>query len=75
MIAVVVVRDGQLPAGGDETVAECAGRAVLVGTGTDRAAAELRGIAAELTLVETGAFGPGAYSAADRKSTRLNSSH
>ena len=49
MIAVVVVRDGQLPAGGDETVAECAGRAVLVGTGTDRAAAELRGIAAELT--------------------------
>ena len=64
MIAVVVVRDGQLPAGGDETVAECAGRAVLVGTGTDRAAAELRGIAAELTLVETGAFGPGAYSAA-----------
>ncbi len=33
MIAVVVVRAGQLPAGGAEAVAECAGRAVLVGSG------------------------------------------
>jgi electron transfer flavoprotein alpha subunit len=30
MLAVVVVRDGELPAGADETIAECGGRALLV---------------------------------------------
>ena len=34
VIAVVPVRDGELPAGGDEAVAECGGRALLVGGGT-----------------------------------------
>lgn len=63
MIAVVVVRDGQLPAGGDETVAECGGRAVLIGTGTSVAAASLQGIATHLALVEAPVFGPGAYAA------------
>ncbi|MGB8860210.1 MAG: hypothetical protein WCC60_13175, partial [Ilumatobacteraceae bacterium] len=61
MIAVVVVRAGQLPAGGAEAVAECAGRALLVGSGLADAAAELSGIATELTLVELGDFLPAAW--------------
>ncbi len=78
MIAVVVVRAGQLPAGGAEAVAECAGRAVLVGSGLvgsglvgsglvdagPGAVAELAGIATELTLVELGDFRPAAWASA-----------
>ena len=78
MIAVVVVRAGQLPAGGAEAVAECAGRAVLVGSGLvgsglvgsglvdaePGAVAELAGIATELTLVELGDFHPAAWASA-----------
>jgi electron transfer flavoprotein alpha subunit len=61
MLAVVVVRDGMLPAGGDEVVDECAGRVVLIGTGTRDALDELRGIATDVRLVEAGAFRPGAW--------------
>jgi electron transfer flavoprotein alpha subunit len=64
MIAVVVVRDGQLPSGGDEVVAECAGRAVLIGSGTRAAVDALAGIVSEATVVELGAFAPAAYAAA-----------
>lgn len=64
MIAVVVVRDGQLPSGGDETVAECGGRAVVVGSGTAAAVEALRGIAHEVTVMELGDFRPGAWAAA-----------
>jgi electron transfer flavoprotein alpha subunit len=64
MIAVVVVRDGQLPSGGDEVVAECAGRVVLVGSGTRAAIDELVGIATEVAIVEAGSFRPAAYAAA-----------
>lgn len=64
MIAVVVVRDGQLPSGGDETVAECGGRAVVVGSGTAAAVEALRGIAREVTVMELGQFKPGAWAAA-----------
>jgi electron transfer flavoprotein alpha subunit len=64
MIAVVVVRDGQLPAGGDEVVAECAGRVVLVGSGTRAAVEGLAGIAVDVVVVELGSFRPGAYAAA-----------
>lgn len=39
--AVIVVRDGALPAGADEAVAEAGGTAVLVGTGSTDAIAEL----------------------------------
>jgi len=63
MIAVVAVRDGQLPSGGDETVAECGGRAVLIGSGTAAAADELTGIAHTLTVVEMPTFQPGAWAA------------
>jgi electron transfer flavoprotein alpha subunit len=64
MIAVVAVRDGQLPSGGDETVAECHGRAVLIGSGCADAVAELHGVATEVTIVEMEQFRPGAWAAA-----------
>ena len=41
MVAVVVVRDGELPAGADEAVAEAGGDALLAGTGTEAAAKDL----------------------------------
>ena len=63
MIAVVVVRDGQLPSGGDEAVAECHGRAVLIGSGVTEAAQSLAGVASHVIAVETGSFQPGAYAA------------
>ena len=56
MLALIPVRDGVLPAGADETVAECGGRAVLAGSAPD--AAELAGIAVEVRLVELGPFAP-----------------
>lgn len=63
MIAVVVVRDGQLPAGGAEAVAECHGRAVLVGSKLAAAVDELQGVATDLVTVELGAFQPAAWAA------------
>jgi electron transfer flavoprotein alpha subunit len=60
MIAVVVVRDGLLPAGGAEAVAECDGRAVLVGSQASIAADSLHGVATHLTLIERDAFQPAA---------------
>jgi electron transfer flavoprotein alpha subunit len=42
-VAVVVVRDGRLPAGADETVAEAGGWALVVGSGAADAAAALVG--------------------------------
>ena len=41
MIAVVVVRAGQLPAGGAEAIAECGGRTLLVGSELDLAVTDL----------------------------------
>lgn len=61
MIAVVVVRDGLLPAGGAEVVAECKGRAVLIGSQTSVAIEALRGVATELTLIERDSFQPAAF--------------
>jgi electron transfer flavoprotein alpha subunit len=62
MIAVVVVRDGVLPLGGDEAVAEAGGRAVLVGSGTVSAAADLAAV--EVWTWEAGDYAPGAWAAA-----------
>jgi len=64
MIAVVVVRDGRLPSGGDEAVAECAGRALLIGRDCESAAADLAGIATSVALVEAGDFRPAAWAVA-----------
>ncbi len=63
MLGVIPVRDGVVPAGGAETVAECGGRALLAGSGLDVAAAELAGVAAEVELVELGAYAPGRWAA------------
>jgi electron transfer flavoprotein alpha subunit len=43
VVAVVVARGGRLPAGADETVAEAEGRALVVGSGPQDAAAALVG--------------------------------
>lgn len=61
MIAVVVVRAGQLPAGGAEAIAECGGRALLIGSELDTAIAQLAGIATEVTAIELADFLPGAW--------------
>ncbi|MCE9620769.1 MAG: mycofactocin-associated electron transfer flavoprotein alpha subunit [Actinomycetia bacterium] len=64
MIAVVVVRDGLLPAGGAEVMAECEGRGVLIGSQPSVAAEALRGVATDLTLVECDSFQPAAFAEA-----------
>lgn len=61
MLAVIPIRDGILPAGGAETIGECAGRAVLIGSQVDSAARDLDGIASHLQLIETPAFAPAAW--------------
>ncbi len=61
MIALVPVRDGVLPAGADEAIAECAGRAILVGSGL--ADLDLDGLALTAHLVELGAIEPGRWCA------------
>lgn len=63
MLAVLPIRHGAPPAGGDEAVAECAGRALLIGSGTRGALDELAGLVTEAHLVEVdGGFHPGAWS-------------
>jgi electron transfer flavoprotein alpha subunit len=64
VLAVIVVRDGQLPVGADETIAECGGRAVLIGSGTDAAAATLQHVAREIFTIEAGDFRPTSWAAA-----------
>jgi len=61
MIAVVVVRAGQLPAGGAEAIAECDGRALLVGSELAVALTSLVGIATDVTTIELADFLPGAW--------------
>jgi electron transfer flavoprotein alpha subunit len=64
MLAVIPVRAGRLPAGGDETVAECAGRAVLVGDGARAAAGALGGLTARVSAWEAGRFAAAAWASA-----------
>jgi len=56
MIALIPVRDGVLPAGATETISECDGRALIVGSGTD--AIDLDGMARSAMLVEAGTVQP-----------------
>lgn len=63
MIALVPVREGTLPGGADEAIAEAGGRAALVGDGTAAAAAELRA-AREIVAWEAGAYRAGAWAQA-----------
>jgi electron transfer flavoprotein alpha subunit len=61
MLAVLPVRQGLLPAGGLETVAECGGAALLIGDGADRATELLSGSATSVITVEAGDFAPAAW--------------
>jgi electron transfer flavoprotein alpha subunit len=64
-IAVVPVRAGAVVAGGAECIAECGGRAVLIGDGAATAAAALAGIATEpVRAIDAPAFAPSAWAAA-----------
>ena len=59
MLAVIPVRDGVLPSGGAETVAECNGRALLAGSAPRPD--ELAGVAAEVRLLDVGDYAPGRW--------------
>ncbi|MBV9204643.1 MAG: mycofactocin-associated electron transfer flavoprotein alpha subunit [Actinobacteria bacterium] len=59
VLAVVVVRDGQLPAGAAETVAEAGGAALLAGSGTGQAADTLD-VASRVWLLEVPSVAPAA---------------
>ncbi len=59
ILAVVVVRDGQLPAGAHETVAEAGGAALVVGSGTGKAADALE-VASRVWLSEVPSVAPAA---------------
>jgi electron transfer flavoprotein alpha subunit len=59
-VAVVVVRDGRLPVGATEAVAEAGGRVVVVGTGAEDAALALGGV----TRARWAETGPGLRPAA-----------
>jgi electron transfer flavoprotein alpha subunit len=63
VLAVVVVRDGQLPAGADETVAEAGGAALLVGSGTSEAAGRLDS-ASRAWVLERSCVAPAALASA-----------
>ncbi len=64
MIAVIPVRAGELPDGGDEAIAEAGGVALLIGDQTEPAAENLTGIASVVALAEVGAYAPGAWARA-----------
>jgi electron transfer flavoprotein alpha subunit len=62
VLAVVVVRDGQLPAGAAETVAEAGGAVLIAGSGAGKAADELD-LARQVWLVEVPSVAPAALAA------------
>jgi electron transfer flavoprotein alpha subunit len=62
-LAVIVARDGELPAGAAETVAEAGGAALVLGSGT-RQAAGLLDAASRVWLLERTSVVPGAVAAA-----------
>jgi electron transfer flavoprotein alpha subunit len=64
MLAVIVVRDGQLPVGADETISECGGRTLLIGSGTTATIGSLQHVASEIFTMEVGEFQPATWAAA-----------
>lgn len=64
MLAIVTVRDGRLPAGADEAVAECGGTCLLVGDNLQPAIDDLVGVAAEVFTVTSRNVQPLAVTAA-----------
>ncbi len=64
-LAIVPVREGILPLGGEETIAECEGTALLIGTGVATAAKELGSTPpGRLLGWEAGDFRPAAWAEA-----------
>lgn len=61
--AVVPVRDGALPAGAIEAVADADGRVVIVGEAAAEAAAALGSIGEEVRIWDTPGFAPGRWAA------------
>ena len=61
MLSVIPVRGGVLPAGALETISECNGRTVLIGSGTAVAAAAVEHVAREVAALEAGEFRPAAW--------------
>jgi electron transfer flavoprotein alpha subunit len=61
VIAVVSAREGELALGSLEAVAECGGRAIVVGSGTEAAADELVGVAFHVRTWERASFEPGTW--------------
>jgi electron transfer flavoprotein alpha subunit len=57
MLAIVPVRDGVLPAGAAEAVAECNGRVLVVGSGTAASTIDLVGVR-ELQMLELPSIAP-----------------
>jgi len=64
MLAVLPVRDGSLPLGGAEAVAEAGGEALVVGPGAAEAASLLAGVATDVSWAELPPFAPAAWAAA-----------
>lgn len=62
LIAVIPVRQGVLPSGGSETVAETDGRVLLIGSDVAMALDALDGTAADVALCEIGDYAPAAWS-------------
>jgi electron transfer flavoprotein alpha subunit len=63
VLAVVVVREGELPAGAEEAVAEAGGAVLVVGSGTSEAAGRL-GSASRAWVLEESCVGPAALAGA-----------
>ena len=61
MLGLIPVRDGELPSGALEVVADCAGRVVLAGSDPD--ADRVAGWATEVWTVELGGFDPARWAA------------
>ena len=64
MLAVIVVRDGRLPVGADESISECNGRVMLIGSDTQSAAADVEQVSNRITSIELDDFRPAAWAAA-----------
>jgi len=60
-VAVVPVREGALPAGADEVVAEAGGCTLVIGSGAAAAAAELSSARGSVLACEAGPFAPGRW--------------
>jgi electron transfer flavoprotein alpha subunit len=63
VIALVPVRDGEPADGGVEAIAECGGRAIVVGSGVAAAVPLLAGVATDIRVWEAGPFHPGTWAA------------